>query len=374
MPSPEGHLTLHLYQSAGSQVRVDVVSSRPHLADRLFQNKTPDQAAELAGRVFTLCGRAQRLAAAAACAAARSSPLSPSSHSSLSSLSQKGNTPDWRSWQQAVLVETALEHAWRLLIDWPAQAGLPPDMNQLRELRQAATKGSQALADVLDTVRERILLAGPAPPPYTPQKERNAISPNPALLSKTAFPALAGENGESGFLPPVSLLDPAEASALAWHALEEPAFCTRPIWRGQPVETGALARQQHCPLLANLLAGPECRVHARWLARCIELAELPARLRQEPDDLLLARPLAENHGYAWVETARGALLHAVRLEQGRVAAYRIIAPTDWNFHPAGPFAAGLATLGETSGLAAAAQALALSLDPCVSYQVEVIDA
>ena len=362
MPSPEGHLTLRLYLYADSRVQVEVISSRPQLADRLFQDKTPDEAAELAGRVFTLCGRAQRLAAAAACAAAQSSH---------SSLSRKENTTDWRSWQQAVLIETALEHAWRLLVDWPTQAGLPPDMNSLRELRQAASAGPVALADVLDAVRERASLAGPLP--YSHKRER-ASSTNTTLSSKTTSSIPAEESWDGGLLPPISTLNPTEVDALAWRALEEPAFCARPVWRGQPAETGALARQQHCPLLANLLAGSKCRVHARWLARCMELAELPNRLRREPNDLLLAQSLAKNHGYAWVETARGALLHVVRLKQGRVAAYRIIAPTEWNFHPAGPFVAGIAALSETSDLATAARALALSLDPCVSYQVELVDA
>jgi Ni,Fe-hydrogenase I large subunit len=175
-------------------------------------------------------------------------------------------------------------------------------------------------------------------------------------------------------LPPLSKLNLAEADALAWRALEEPVFCTRPLWRNQPAETGALARQQDHPLLADRLNSQECRISARWLARRLELAELPSRLRREPTDILLAQSLAENHGYAWVETARGALLHVAHLEQGRVTAYRIVAPTEWNFHPAGPFTAGINALGETPDLAAAAQALALSLDPCVSYQVEVVDA
>ena len=347
-------------------MRVEVISSRPQLADRVFQGKTPDEAAELAGQVFTLCGRAQRLAAAAACVAARSNPPSPSSHSSLSSLSSEGNTTDWRSWQQAVLVETALEHAWRLLVDWPTQAGLPPDMNSLRELRQAATTGPAALADALDATLEHFLPAIPLPPTSSHKGEGKLVTKTSSLL--------AGEGWGEGFLPPISKLNPSEADALAWQALEEPAFCTRPVWHGQPAETGVLARQQHRPLLVDLLTESEYRVHARWLARCMELVELPTRLRQEPNDLLLARSLAETHGYAWVETARGALLHVVRLKQGRVVAYRIIAPTEWNFHPAGPFVAGIAALSEASDLAAAARVLALSLDPCVSYQVEVVDA
>ncbi|MCP5158634.1 MAG: nickel-dependent hydrogenase large subunit [Gammaproteobacteria bacterium] len=359
MPALEGHLTLRLYRYADAPVRVQVISSRPQFADRLFRAKTPAETAKLAGQVFTLCGRAQHLAAAAACAAAQSN------HPDLSAkifLSEQ--------LRQAVLVETVLEHAWRLLLDWPAQAGLPPDMNSLRELRQAATKGPETLADVLDVVLEHQM--GPWCSSAwvrrgDPQGQGGSIHPGGEAL----LPLMSG--GEA-LLPLMSTLSPAETDALAWQALEDPHFCTRPLWRGQPAETGALARQQQHPLLADLLIERERRIDARWLARCLELAELPSQLRRAPTDLLLARSLAENRGYAWVETARGALLHVVHLVRDRVLDYRIIAPTEWNFHPAGPFAAGIAALGETADLAAAARALALSLDPCVSYQVEVVDA
>jgi Ni,Fe-hydrogenase I large subunit len=67
-------------------------------------------------------------------------------------------------------------------------------------------------------------------------------------------------------------------------------------------------------------------------------------------------------------------MHEVVLEDDRVADYRIVAPTEWNFHPAGPFTAGVNALGDLPDGVAAVQALARSLDPCVSYQVEVVDA
>jgi hypothetical protein len=293
-----------------------------------------------------------------------------------------------------------LEHAWRLLVDWPVQTGLSADMNRLRVLRQAAAVGPTALADALDAILETL---PDAPLPLTPyhkgEEELKTPSPladqgggtepsplvdqgggtEPSPLvdqgggTEPSPSPLVGEGWGGGLLPPLSKLNLAEADALAWRALEEPVFCTRPLWRNQPAETGALARQQDHPLLADRLNSQGCRISTRWLARRLELAELPSRLRREPTDILLAQRLAENYGYAWVETARGALLHVAHLEQGRVTAYRIIAPTEWNFHPAGPFLAGMTALGEAADLAAA-QALALSLDPCVSYQVEVVDA
>ena len=53
-----------------------------------------------------------------------------------------------------------------------------------------------------------------------------------------------------------------------------------------------------------------------------------------------AAPLDGASAIAWVETARGLLVHRVALDGERIAGYRIVAPTEWNFHPAGAFARG----------------------------------
>jgi Ni,Fe-hydrogenase I large subunit len=71
--------------------------------------------------------------------------------------------------------------------------------------------------------------------------------------------------------------------------------------------------------------------------------------------------------------SRGLLLHWVQLEDGplqadsaRAASYRVLAPTEWNFHPQGALAEAL-----RSGRLDAAQAgLAGSvLDPCIAFEV-----
>ena len=55
-----------------------------------------------------------------------------------------------------------------------------------------------------------------------------------------------------------------------------------------------------------------------------------------------ALPLADGEAIAWTEMARGLLVHWVRLEDSpsgpRVADCRVLAPTEWNFHPRGVLA------------------------------------
>jgi Ni,Fe-hydrogenase I large subunit len=84
-----------------------------------------------------------------------------------------------------------------------------------------------------------------------------------------------------------------------------------------------------------------------------------------------AASLPGGGGIARVETARGTLLHAVRIDDGRIADYAIVAPTEWNLHPAGPLLRAL----QGRGFAGAGPArrhlerLALALDPCVAFEV-----
>ena len=119
---------------------------------------------------------------------------------------------------------------------------------------------------------------------------------------------------------------------------------------------------------------------ARLLARLYEVHELFARLRapQEADAAWVqSTALGRGIGLAWVQTARGLLMHRVRLdERGKVEDYCIVAPTEWNFHPAGPCVQGLTGAPATSGQQAerSARLLVHALDPCVSYDIEVVHA
>jgi hypothetical protein len=67
----EGRIDIALVRQGAGATQARIVSSRPQVAQRLMAGRTPAEAAELAGMIFTLCGKAQRLAAAElACAAA----------------------------------------------------------------------------------------------------------------------------------------------------------------------------------------------------------------------------------------------------------------------------------------------------------------
>lgn len=366
--SLEGRIDIRLTRAGTAVAGVEICSSRPQLAQKLMAGRGPEEAADLAGLIFSLCGKAQKVAAQAACEAARG--VEPAQD-----VRQRR--------EREVLVELAQEHAWRLLLNWPEQAGRAPDMSSLLKLRQAAAD-TAAFADALEALLETALLGEPRDQWQNRDLAGfDAWRHAGATLVAKLFSDL-GDGPDPGgshcaLLPALAELDDAAARDLARRALVEPAFCAAPTWRDAPAETGALARAGNRPLLASWIARRGRGAGARLLARLLELAELPQRLRGGSlsggrNQVLRAWALGDNAGLAGVETSRGLLIHVARLEEGRVADYRIVAPTEWNFHPAGPLAQALAGLATGAGLEAAARLVSQSLDPCVAYGVELIDA
>lgn len=360
----EGRIDVRLSHREGRIIGVDIRSTRPQLARKLMVGRTPAEAAELAGLVFSLCGQAQRAAAQAACQAA----LGESDHA-------QDLTP--------VLMELGREHAWRLLLDWPRETGHPADMASLLRLRQAPPAHFAATLETL--LRERLL--GEAPKLWLARDLAglDAWIRQGATLTARLFATL-GDDADKGisqapFLPTLAAWTGEMVAALAQRALADMDFCARPQWRGAPAETGALARTHHQPLLAEWIARRGRGMGARLLARLHELASLPYRMHNGD-----ARPLKAwsidagvsgapgvvgRVGVAGVETSRGLLFHVARLEDGKVADYRILAPTEWNFHPQGPLAQALRGLEVSQEQA---RWVARSLDPCVAFDVEMVAA
>lgn len=359
--SLEGRIDITLKRRDGRIAEACIVSSRPQVAQRLMAGRAPAEAANLAGMIFTLCGKAQRIAAEAAFEAALGTMVD-------------AETDVAR--QRKVLAELALEHAWRLMLDWPSRQGVAADPVQLLTLRRVG-EDAFALADALDSVLAGPLLGEPAEAWLARCAGPEPLAAFDAWASARTTP-LAGLFADLGtgidlgvsrlpLLPALDRLADDDALSLARAGLDTPEFCARPTWAGAPAETGAIARCHDRQPVAAWLAARGRGVGARMLPRLLELARLPARLRRPDGGLVRAWRVDDSTGMAGVETSRGLLLHIVRLDDGQVGQYRIIAPTEWNFHPDGPLAQALAGLPDGTDVTAAARQIALSLDPCVDY-------
>jgi Ni,Fe-hydrogenase I large subunit len=151
----------------------------------------------------------------------------------------------------------------------------------------------------------------------------------------------------------------------------DPGFSRAPDWQGLPVETGALARRARHPLIAAMVARDGNSVATRFAAQLVDLAEL---LGRHDAQAVRQHTVAPGVGIGLAETARGLLLHQAQVgNDGRVERYRVIAPTEWNFHPSGALTLGLVGRRATDADAARRDAtlLAQALDPCVAFSVEV---
>lgn len=85
---------------------------------------------------------------------------------------------------------------------------------------------------------------------------------------------------------------------------------------------------------------------------------------------LTAGLLRDSTGYASVESPRGRLYYLVEVQgDGRLRSARVVAPTEWNFHPEGPFARALAGFRPDGEPRASVARLAAQFSPCVSVEI-----
>jgi len=374
----EGEITVTLRWDGQRVRQVALRSTRPLAAARVAIGRTPAEAAALVPSLFAICGHAQRTAAVAALRAAGA---------------QASTLPEPGAW--SVPLETVQEITWRLLVDAPRALGLAPQTAAVAAVRAAVARAVAAFGSA-PAARSSALAAAATElgdlagrnvygcaavdwlsemnlPALDAWRENAATLPARALASLARCAPGLGRS-DTALMP--GLDDPAWLSTVAPALQSDPAFAQAPTWCGDPVETGALARTRRQPLVAALIEREGHSAATRLVARLVELAQLLDALRRAEDAVghwVQAWPLGSGAGLAAVQSARGLLLHWVRIADGRVADYRIVAPTEWNFHPRGALVRGLAgTLASDEAALVALAGLAVhALDPCVGFHIEV---
>lgn len=359
----EGKLEFDIAWDGKRIAGVALRSTRPVTACRVLEGKPVEEALKRIPLLFSVCRKAQAIAAAAACDAARG---------------LRAGEAVQRERECALAGECLQEYGWRLLIDLPMLLGEPSRPGELADLRRRIAAADEAFKwhDVATAAEELLERAVFDMPPETWLKLKPAAlekwlargaAPAPRMLARLRQLHLGGE---FGLLP---WLEEAHLPGLAEAMDADADFVARPTWQGQPAETGALARQRAHPAIQREIARHGATASARLLARLLELAQLPAQLRNLAARGIRSAAPRPGTSIAAVETARGTLLHRVDLNEGCVVRYRIVAPTEWNFHPAGAFVRGLTGCPVKSETEArgAAGLLAHALDPCVSHEIRV---
>lgn len=363
----EGELVVTLHVAGGRVAKATARSDRPRIAGRLFDGKTPEEASPLAGALFAICGRAQAIAAACAVEAAQG---------------VVAGEPVRAARETRLAAELAQEHLGRLLVDWPALAGSETQVAHyararalLAPLLAFAPGDDRAAAAKAVGEWAQSVVFGVSPADFRSLDSvpsfanwvRGAGTPVADLaLAMIERRASLGAGG-AAFLPPA---DAALVDAMGAAIEADDAFDNAPHWNGAPQETGPLARLSSHPLVADAIEtfgpGVAARLVARLLETALALEDLAAGTGSRHG--AVKRGAA---GLGWAETARGLLVHRASVEAGRLAGYRIVAPTEWNFHPAGAFAGAARGLADDADLDAAARWIVSSLDPCVGVRLEV---
>jgi coenzyme F420-reducing hydrogenase alpha subunit len=368
---PEGALRVGLRIAGGRITDVQVHSSRPDVARTLLSGRSRSMVTAMVPRLFSICAHSQTVACELACAVATGEALGEAELSKA---------------RAAVAAETMRETTWRTLLDWPKALGEPTDDAAVAAARAAREWTADALHE-----RQKVATVIASAAFGMPADEWLGLRSLEALAQWAAqgqtatarFVQRLREDSDAqvhGGASPTATVPLLTLAAGAHDIIElaeavdaDPAFSSRPKRRGAPAETGTLARMQADPVVKALMQCPGSRVPARYVARLRELALL---LTEQASASVGALALPNGGGVAWVENARGLLLHRLRLDQGRTVDYRIVAPTEWNFHPAGalPLALRNTPAHDRDAVRQRASVLVNSLDPCVACHVEFDDA
>lgn len=356
-------------------------STRPNLAPRLADGRAACDIPDLLASLFSLCGHAHRFTARRALAAARGRP--------------DDVRPDEIRTLQAC---TARDQVQRIAHDWPRllpRIGAAPEGIE-RHGRDAPQVDTAAARSAMTSLRSNPLwrpdlgvadqlAALPAwlehhwlGMPMAAWLRRFEADPrawplhwaagaNSGLACTLHAQGLLADRLATPTVPNHLLVSPEQSMPwLAQCMADEPGFCSQPHWQGAVPDTGPWNRRHDA-------SGPSVdNATMRLSARIVEVLRLASPVGGQ----WLAHgalSLGPREGIAWTEMARGLLIHWVRLDgradAPRAEAYRVLAPTEWNFHPHGVLARALATLRGPQAAADAAR-LAVAFDPCVEFVVQ----
>ncbi len=329
---------------------VTLRSGRLLEVSRLFTGRTPEEVLSLLPRLYTLCGQAHAAAARLA--------LFPDSSPATET-------------RRRVQIENLREHLLYLFVHWPEAGEQPPATGELAPALGLASRQLAAPHET-DTWRELVTW----------------IETNVLGMPASDFLALddAGLRSwaQQGSTLPARLLRDTQALP----AVPEPTL--RPLRRD---DLGAVARALTATDAARFVACPALDDGCRYTGPAAgeppaapEAAlpplgrHLAARLRTLAR---LCRSLASPEGaddslfrtagLACAETSRGLLVHRAKVTDGRVSDYRILAPTEWNFHPRGLAARWLARIetDDRTTLYRLASHIVRAIDPCVAFDIGI---
>ena len=376
-PIADERIRLDAVLTDGRLVPNGVVSTRSRGVAGALAGRPVGDIPGLLRRLFPLCGTAHAVAGATAIETALG--LAPS--------------PARRAFRELMLLaEHASALAWRLLMDWPPLIGRAADprayaafLRTNAPITACADRLQQTGGVALRPSREQVesaasslaaILAALFPEAANPASSFDALQA--ALRTGDSVPArliarVRADTPAHYGRHDRPLFASADADWFAARLSQTPGFSEAPSLDGTPAEVGPLAARRH-PLVGEALAQWGPGLATRLLAAALDAPVMAGRLRAASaplvdDDPAEVDTMSSGRGAGVVETARGPLAYWVEVGGGRVRTLRSVEPTEWNFHPDGPFRAALEAAPRIADPVAGARLLAASFDPCVPFDV-----
>lgn len=389
----EGSIAIDLHTALDSSGFVEMISSRPLHASKVLLGKRPEDVLSIIPLLFSVCGVAQTRAAFFC--------MQQQMH---------WNTDDQTEAFREMLVwsETAKEHLLRIFLDWPGLLDIEvrhDSLNYIANLvdtfkkvlfktSQPFSPDAEGLADI-NAAYERVddlehylenevfctSLSNWLSISHVADMQSWSQQAGSLAAQALSFIFKRGWSGQG--VTTCQQLPELDADLLfeRFSSDRVDEFIAKPQWAGSCRETGVFSRQFDQPLIRVLRVESGNGLLSRLTARLVELAKIPARLRlllagTADNRIFTSGAIRQSKTLGQVEAARGRLVHYVEFDQGRISDYRILAPTEWNFHPRGLITEALTKLRveNRSELNQLARMMINAVDPCVAYTLRIHDA
>ncbi|MDR2012049.1 MAG: nickel-dependent hydrogenase large subunit [Rhodanobacter sp.] len=304
-----------------------------------LRGRPADEAPERLAGLYVLCGEAHRQAARLAIAAARGCDGA----------------------NDGALAHLDVANAWermRLIAqDWRVARGLPVlplDFTAWRAWR-AAPDDAALRARCADDLHRHVYTAAPT----------DWLARYHAGAAETSCGWWSDNLPQRLWRMPLGLTRSLRATDLPAAAARLAADATQaslPDLADGPVENGPW----------SAFADDEPSLATRAAAQLARLAETVTGAAPPPH--AAAQRFADGSAAAWVDSARGWLLHWLRLHGDAITDYRVLAPTEWNFHPRGGAVQAFRALASEVTASVALAAVTIAYAPCVACRYREVDA
>ncbi len=335
----EGQIHVELHVKNGLVDNVSITSDRSDVSARMFKGRDVVEVTQIIGSVFSLCSKAQTIAALEAIEAAQGIYVSDA---------QKNARECLR------IAEMITQTAMRLGLGWPHPLGLEQNFELVRQCMATEVGLEKALMNGAGWK-----ISGGID-----------IDPDRAVANALKDPLgerIAGIFQAGGYVESI------------YKALEKHDLMTfGALKKNELPEIGAFTRQWNNELVLMKRLTYGAGLAARFEAVLADLKFLFSNLvgvieNLSSDGVVPQNANGSGEGYSDVETARGNLHHEVKIKDGKVEEYRIEAPTELNFSDDGPVVTGLVGVDASNeeALARAAELHILAIDPCVQFTMEI---